>query len=250
MLDDCQDEEVVIACTYLLAIIIPQVSTQILRLKFKPVASSFGIILSNYHAQTPPVKSILSCMQVLLLAQDARTWAHNSQCTQLFRYILALTVDDRQKVRKRAHQVVKQIIMNPPPPTLYHPASSLSLDYAIKFMSFTTQGASRDERALQDVQIIYLLEFLRAILPVIILNSAQNDVILSKLRILAQDLLRLPAKSSGTGNILLTQRTFSVMSCFFGKPIDVSAASDEQSIVQVHTFSIDLKRNLSLQSQT
>jgi hypothetical protein len=49
-----------------------------------------------------------------------------------------------------------------------------------------------------------------------------------KLGVLARSLLSLPAKSSGSGNIMITQSAFSVLSCFFGKPIDVSTSSSNE----------------------
>jgi hypothetical protein len=49
-----------------------------------------------------------------------------------------------------------------------------------------------------------------------------------KLGVLAVSLLQLPAKSSGSGNIMITQSAFSVMSCFFGKPIDVTTSSSSE----------------------
>lgn len=57
-----------------------------------------------------------------------------------------------------------------------------------------------------------------------------------KLGVLAVSLLQLPAKSSGSGNIMITQSAFSVLSCFFGKPIDVSTSSSTEVSQQEHVI--------------
>lgn len=225
MLLDSTEETTTVACSYLLSIVISGVDPQVLKVKYEYTSQALISSLDSHSVQAPLVRSVLSCMQVLLLAQDSMAWTASNICTKLLYRVIALSTDSRPKVRKRAHEAVRQILNNPPPPTSLHPASGICLDFATRFLS-SDNSHSKDERTLRDTQIMHLLAFLRTILPVVVGHSSGNDDLLKKLNGLAASLLKLPSTSSGSGNIMITQSVFSALSCFFGKPIDVSTASN------------------------
>jgi ribosomal RNA-processing protein 12 len=165
MLLDSMDENTTVSCAYLLSIVISEVDVQILRAKFEHTAQSLVACLEAYsETQAPLVRSVLACMQVLLLAQDARAWTQSQQCTLLLHRVIALSTDQRPKVRKRAHEAVRQVLTHPPPPTSLHPASGACLEFSSRFFT-NNKTKNKEERAVRETQTMHLLAFLRTILP-------------------------------------------------------------------------------------
>jgi ribosomal RNA-processing protein 12 len=165
MLLDSTDESTAVSCAYLLSITMPGVNVQVLRAKFEHTSQSLTSCLEAYSAtQAPLVRSVLACMQVLLLAQDARAWTQSTQCTALLHQVIALSTDQRPKVRKRAHEAVRQVLTHPPPPTSLHPASGACLEFSSRFF-MNNRTSNKEERGARDTQTMHLLAFLRTILP-------------------------------------------------------------------------------------
>ncbi|KAJ3222520.1 hypothetical protein HK099_002228 [Clydaea vesicula] len=230
-LNDAKRESLLIASLYLLATVFPHVPSQILKIKFSTIAETLLSTMQLHHKQAPLVRSILNCLEVLLFSQDSKTWNNNLLCNKIFQVVLSHSTDPRPKVRKRAHEAIKRILSNPPPPSIHHPASSCVIDFAVSFIhnSLSMSNPNKEVKAEKESQSMHLLAFLRLTLPIIIRQSANNAKILEKLRSLSVELLKLPIKTSSTGNVMLTQSAFSVLTCFFGRPMELTSSQDDEN---------------------
>lgn len=90
---------------YLLAMVFPSIPSVILQKKFTFIASILHGLLETFGDQAPMVKSVIQCVEILLVSQDAAMWATESLCSGGFQIILGLCLDERPKVRKRAAEV-------------------------------------------------------------------------------------------------------------------------------------------------
>ncbi|RKO85855.1 hypothetical protein BDK51DRAFT_1726, partial [Blyttiomyces helicus] len=120
---DDEKKGIMVAVTYLLAIVFARIPTPILRHKFADIARPLGLTLETHQDQAPLVRSITSCLEYLLLAQDNATWTTDATCKKLFQVLLILSLDARPKVRRRSHEAVRRLLSRPPPPSLHHPAT-------------------------------------------------------------------------------------------------------------------------------
>ncbi|KAI9105642.1 armadillo-type protein [Phlyctochytrium arcticum] len=220
------------AVTYLLGIVFPEVPGAILKLKFDDIAQLLGATLEACHSDQPVTRAVLACLEYLLLAQDNSRWTNDMVCKKLFHALLVMSVDGRPKVRRRAHDAVKRILTRPPPPTTHHPATITTIDYALKSLEeFTSaaaglgQGARGNQqlRKEMEAQVLHVMVFLKTILPVLAVQGG-HDRTRSKLRALCEALLRLPVRTSGTGNTVLTMWIFSVLDALFGAEAEKQGA--------------------------
>ncbi|KAJ3179679.1 hypothetical protein HDU87_002885 [Geranomyces variabilis] len=210
---------IMVAVTYLLAIVFPRIPGAILKLKFETIAQTLGATLEVYQEDQPLVRSVLACFEFLLAAQDTAKWNTDVTCKKLFQVLLIMSVDGRPKVRRRAHEAVKRILSRPPPPTTHHPATLPTIEFTLRSLqeyaeSVGTAASAKDRKELEQ-QVLHVLVFLKMILPVLAMQGG-HDRTREKLRALCEMLLRLPVRSSGGGNTVLTQWIFSVLDSLFG----------------------------------
>ncbi|KAJ3144453.1 hypothetical protein HDU89_008231 [Geranomyces variabilis] len=210
---------IMVAVTYLLAIVFPRIPGTILKLKFETIAQTLGATLEVYQEDQPLVRSVLACFEFLLAAQDTAKWNTDVTCKKLFQVLLIMSVDGRPKVRRRAHEAVRRILSRPPPPTTRHPATLPTIEYTLRSLqeyaeSVGSAASAKDRKELEQ-QVLHVLVFLKMILPVLAMQGG-HDRTREKLRALCEMLLRLPVRSSGGGNTVLTQWIFSVLDSLFG----------------------------------
>ncbi|KAJ3156226.1 hypothetical protein HDU86_003990 [Geranomyces michiganensis] len=211
--------DIMVAVTYLLAIVFPRIPGSILKLKFETIAQTLGATLEVYQEDQPLVRSILACFESLLAAQDTAKWTTDVTCKKLFQVLLIMSVDGRPKVRRRAHEAVKRILRRPPPPTTHHPATLPTIEFTLRSLeeygeSVGSAASAKDRKELEQ-QVLHVLVFLKMILPVLAMQGG-HDRTREKLRALCEMLLRLPVRSSGGGNTVITQWIFSVLDSLFG----------------------------------
>ncbi|KAJ3086152.1 hypothetical protein HK102_013466, partial [Quaeritorhiza haematococci] len=211
---------VVVAATYLLAVVFPRISPVILRRKFQDIAKCLGSTIEIHQKEAPLVRSILTCLEFLLSAQDAVTWSHDAICKQLLNTLLALSVDPRPKVRKRALDASRRLLSRPPPPTLSHPGIKATLEFCIKLVEFSSQSSGQlqqQQRREREQHMLRVLNLIQCVMPAAVGAKGNNaDATRAKLRDLVAALLKLPVKSSGTGDMRLTKSVFAVLGSFFG----------------------------------
>ncbi|KAJ3416188.1 hypothetical protein HDV05_002833 [Chytridiales sp. JEL 0842] len=220
-------EGIAVAASSLLAIVFPRIPSNILRLKLSVIATTLTGSIKTFHTAAALVRDLTLCVEVILQAQDLTTWtnatstniAENSRASEvrsLFLLLLILSMDQRPKVRRRAQEGLKKLLSRPPPPSTHHPAAVPAIDYCINQISefaSSTDMKARDRES----QILHVLVFLKSILPVLAMQGAHEKTLV-KIRTLCELLLKLPVKTSGTGNTVMTQWVFQVLDSLFNAP--------------------------------
>ncbi|KAJ3319677.1 hypothetical protein HDU76_000482 [Blyttiomyces sp. JEL0837] len=230
-----EQEALVTSIAHLLSAVFPRIPTNLLRLKFSAVATTLTSAIHAHHSAAPIVRDLTVCVEVLLLAQDLATWnaatanvvvasGRGSETRSLFLLLLILSIDERPKVRKRAQDGIKRLLSRPPPPSLYHPASIPTLDFCIQQITdfqATAGSGNAKAREAKETGLLHVLGFLKSLLPVVAIQGT-HDKIRSKLKTLSESLLKIPVKSSGSGNMVLTSWIYQVMDSLFGTPVKSS----------------------------
>lgn len=155
------DGDVLPAELYLLALVAPFVSTPVIRTNLSTILTFTAPLFPSLLNHAPALRSQLSLYQVVLVSLD-RSQLETHGIRQAFASILQLTVDPRPKVRKKATEVVKEVLSKPLPPLLIHPYaervaewSQSALAEINKNIPPKSKGDSEGESA------IHLLAFLK-----------------------------------------------------------------------------------------
>ncbi|KAJ1902359.1 pre-rRNA processing protein [Kickxella alabastrina] len=119
------------AIIYLLSIILPFVSHNTLRAKFTAMMAVLAQSLDLGSADVALLRSVISCLETLLAAQDAGSWGQPiAQGT--FKSLLALATDSKPKIRKRAQEAVSKLLSSPPAPAVVHPAAGATAEFVVE----------------------------------------------------------------------------------------------------------------------
>ncbi|RUS18456.1 hypothetical protein BC937DRAFT_88762 [Endogone sp. FLAS-F59071] len=81
---------------------------------------------------------VIGCLEALLIAQDTATWIQ-AAAKKAFQTLLVLSIDQRPKVRKRAQEAARKILTHPPPPTIQHPAASMTAEFCLRVLKECTK---------------------------------------------------------------------------------------------------------------
>ncbi|KAJ3195578.1 hypothetical protein HK101_011721 [Irineochytrium annulatum] len=227
-------EEVVTAVTHLLSLVFVRIPSNILRFKFSAIASTLSSTLQSYQTAGAIIRDAISCIESLLAAQDHASWlaaftsgpvGKASELRSLFVVLMIFAIDERPKVRRRAHDALKRLLSRPPPPSAHHPATISIIDFCTSHIADFSSAQLKDaDKRAKENQVLHVLVFLKGLLPVLAVQGGQ-DKTRSRLSALCEALLKLPVKSSGTGNTVLTQWVFQVLDSLFGTPSSSVAAN-------------------------
>ncbi|KMU91678.1 ribosomal RNA-processing protein 12 [Coccidioides immitis H538.4] len=147
------DKEPITSIVYLLDITSPFVPTPLLRAKFSQILGSLVLVLTAPDAEAPLLRSSIGCLQSLLVAQDAASWAlPQSQIgpRRAMAGLLALAVDHRPKVRKRAQDALIHVLKHPPPsPSLDHPAADMCAETALMTLRESVAASAKQKKGKQ-----------------------------------------------------------------------------------------------------
>ncbi|KAJ2489518.1 pre-rRNA processing protein [Coemansia sp. RSA 2050] len=133
---------------YLLSIVLPGVSHLMLRAKFSTMMAVLSQSLDLGSADVALLRSVISCLETVLAAQDAGSWGLPiSQGT--FRSLLALSTDSKPKIRKRAQEAVSALLSHPPPPAVVHPAAQITARFVVDTLSAAKSDAQSALHILQ-----------------------------------------------------------------------------------------------------
>ena len=152
---------------YLLALVTPHVPHPVIRSNLSTIVTFTAPLFPALVPHAPPLRSQLSSYEAVFRALD-RSHLEAPGLRQSFESILHLTLDPRPKVRKRAAELVKEVLTSPPPPSLRHPYSErVAAWLEASFGEITTgvpkfKGKKSDTEGLDSA--IHLLAFLRPIL--------------------------------------------------------------------------------------
>ncbi|KAJ3866599.1 NUC173-domain-containing protein [Lentinula novae-zelandiae] len=215
------DGDVLPAELYLLALVAPFVSTPVIRTNLSTILTFTAPLFPSLLNHAPALRSQLSLYQVVLVSLD-RSQLETHGIRQAFASILQLTVDPRPKVRKKATEVVKEVLSKPLPPLLIHPYaervaewSQSALAEMNKNIPPKSKGDSEGESA------IHLLAFLKPTFSKFPPSSYSN---------LTGLLLNLPR----LGNPFLSQSAYAILSDLFSQSHEDDAlAFDEEVLPQV-----------------
>ncbi|KAJ3322109.1 hypothetical protein HDV06_003560 [Boothiomyces sp. JEL0866] len=200
------DSSIIPAAVYILSVVFPSISSNILRLKFVDISTIFEKVISTFNDDAP---TVINCYEYLLFAQENIMWNSESSCRKSFQYLLGYSVDARPKVRKRAVDAIKRILSNPPPPSLTHPGTIFAIDFYFNVIDNFQLDKSSNKAALES-QTTDALVNLKMLIPTFAMQS-NNDKIRSKFDKLCSALLKLPSRAAHGHNVL-TQWSFEVFS--------------------------------------
>ena len=153
---------------YLLALVAPFVPQPVIRGNLNTILSLTSPLFPSLMTHAPPLRSQIGLYGPLLRALD-RSQLEAQGVRQSFASILQLCLDIRPKVRKRAAEIVRDVLSSPPPPLLRHPYSDRVAEWVKSTLTDVSANAfSRSRRVAPDMDAaevaLHLLMFLRPII--------------------------------------------------------------------------------------
>ncbi|KAF5380415.1 hypothetical protein D9615_004614 [Tricholomella constricta] len=202
------ETEVLHAELYLLALIAPFVSIAVVRANLITVLSLTGPLFPSLKEHAPALRSQLSLYHVVLQSLD-RSQLETQGIRQAFASILQICIDPRPKVRKRAADVVRDVLATPPAPLARHPYSDKVAEWVKSALSDVGAGPLSKSKAKASEATpetaLHIVAFLRPVLAKLPPSSIPT---------IANLLLTLPR----LGNPYLSQTAYSILSDLFALP--------------------------------
>ncbi|KAG0698148.1 armadillo-type protein [Suillus ampliporus] len=220
------DGDVLPAELYLLALVAPFVPPPVIQTNLNTLLSLTAPLFPALMAHAPPLRSQLTLYNAVFRALD-RSQLDVSAVRQSFASILQLCLDPRPKVRKKAADIVKDVLSFPPNPLIRHPYAQRVADWAHIALQQASSGAlpkSKSSGKGSDMSAaetaIHLLAFLRPVLPNLPLDAIPP---------ITTTLLTLPR----LGNPYLSQAAYSILSDLFTASTTTGTASAIEQIPAV-----------------
>nr|VWP02479.1 G protein alpha subunit [Ganoderma boninense] len=218
------DGDVLPAVLYLLAVVAPHVPHPVIRSNLSTIITLTSPLFPALSPHAPPLRSQLALYGTVILALD-RSQLDTQGLRQAFMTILQLAIDPRPKVRKKAAEVVKDVLSAPPPPTIKHPFAEKVAEWVKVALSEVSSGGlpkfkGKKAETEGSEAAIHLLAFLRPILPTLPSESLSS---------ITSSLLLLPR----LGNPYISQSAYSILS-------DLLALSVENPTVNLHSHISEL----------
>ncbi len=153
---------------YLLALVTPYVPHPVIRTNLNTIISLTAPLFPTLVPHAPALRSQLTFYATVLLALE-RQQLETPGLRQAFGSLLHLCLDPRPKVRKKAAELVKDVLANPPSPMLRHPYSERVAEWTSITLSELTSGGLpkfKGKKGDNDGSetAIHLLAFLRPVL--------------------------------------------------------------------------------------
>ncbi|KAK3669430.1 pre-rRNA processing protein [Recurvomyces mirabilis] len=212
------NKEVAYAVVYLLDLVTSHVSAPLLRSKFPQILASLAPALTHPDAEAPLLRASIGCLESLLVAQDGQAWALPQSASSprgAVGALLALAMDQRPKVRRRAQDALDKVLRHPPPiPSLDHPAADMCAESSLRSLQAAADEANskkkQKHRGQKDEQghepgLMHALQLVKGI------ASAENGWPSKKLDALCALLLSISRGS----NEFLTMAAFEVFEIIF-----------------------------------
>lgn len=153
---------------YLLALISPFVSKPVIRTHLGTLLNLTGPLFPLLTSHAPPLRSQLSLYHVIFQSLD-RSQLDTLGIRQTFASILNLCLDPRPKVRKKAVDVVRDILCNPPNPLIRHPYAERTAEWIKSALTDSASAPFAKSKPKQNgggsENAIHVLAFLRPVLP-------------------------------------------------------------------------------------
>ncbi|KAG1904253.1 armadillo-type protein [Suillus fuscotomentosus] len=220
------DGDVLPAELYLLALVAPFVPPPVIQTNLNTLLSLTAPLFPALMAHAPPMRSQLTLYNAVFRALD-KSQLDVSAVRQSFASILQLCLDPRPKVRKKAADIVKDVLSFPPSPLIRHPYAQRVAEWAHIALQQASTGAlpkSKSSGKGSDTSAaetaIHLLAFLRPVLPNLPLEAIPP---------ITTTLLTLPR----LGNPYLSQAAYSILSDLFTASTTTGTASAIEQIPAV-----------------
>ncbi|KAF9397097.1 hypothetical protein BGX21_009265 [Mortierella sp. AD011] len=165
--DDPEVEEMRAAILNLLAIVFPNVPVSVLRSQYTATLSVITTILALQPPPTAPsLRSLITCLEHLLIAQDSVAWTHTTTLKAL-QTLLILSLDSRPKPRKRAQEAVRNIVTHPPLMMIIHPGMKVVVQTTLQVLKESGNGVvgaagSKDKDSATQM-ILHTLQLVRMV---------------------------------------------------------------------------------------
>jgi ribosomal RNA-processing protein 12 len=163
------DGDVLPAELYLLALVLPFVPQSVVRANLQTLLSLSAPLFPVLQSHAPPLRSQLTVYNYVLKSLD-RSQLEAQGIRQAFASILQLCLDPRPKVRKKAADLVKDVLAAPPPPMARHPYAERVADWVktclaevhLNILPSKTSGKTAESPTADSA--IHILAFIRPIL--------------------------------------------------------------------------------------
>lgn len=219
------NKDVAYAVIYLLDLVTSHVPAPLLRSKFPQILGSLAPALTHPDVEAPLLRSSIGCLESLLIAQDANSWALPASQLSPRRAVaglLGLAADHRPKVRRRAQDALTTVLKNPPPsPSLDHPAADMCAETSMRTLqdlaekSTKTKKTKAQKNGEHDPALMHALQLVKTI------ASAANGWPSRKIDALCELLLEI-SKSSHEFLVMAAFEVFEII--FAGLADEVSSA--------------------------
>lgn len=230
------NKEVASSVVYLLDLVTSHVPAPLLQSKFPQILSSLALALTHPEAEAPLLRAGIGCLESLLIAQDSQAWALPQSQTSprgAVSGLLALAMDHRPKVRKRAQDALANMLKHPPPsPSLDHPAADICAETALQRIQAAAEEASSKKRKQKhrhdgqnDPSLMHALQLVKTV------ASAQNGWPSKKIDALCEILLNISRGS----NEFMTMAAFEIFEIIFAGLADEVSSSKLPRLLEVIT---------------
>ncbi|KAF9396232.1 hypothetical protein CPC16_003942 [Podila verticillata] len=164
---DPEAEDMRSAVLNLLAIVFPNIPVGVLRSQYTATLSVFTTILALQPPPTAPsMRSLVTCIEYLLIAQDAAAWTDTATLKAL-QTLLILSLDSRPKPRKRAQEAVRNIVTRPPLMMVVHPGMKVVVKTTLQILKESGSGvvsaAGSKDKDQATQMILHTLQLVRMV---------------------------------------------------------------------------------------
>jgi len=153
---------------YLLALVAPFVPPPVIRGNLNTILSDTSPLFPSLTAHAPPLRSQIGLYGSVFRALD-RSQLEVHGVRQSFASVLQLCLDVRPKIRKRAAEVITDVLSTPPTPLMRHPYSDRVAEWVKSSLTDVAADVlSRSKRRTSGADgaeaVLHLLSFLRPVI--------------------------------------------------------------------------------------
>ena len=135
---------------YLLALVLPFVPHPVIRSSLSTILSLTAPLFPSLVPHAPPLRSQLTIYNSVYLVLDRSQLESTQGPRQSFASILRLTLDPRPKVRKKAAEVIRDVLTSAPPPSVRHPYASQVSDFVLSTLRNDVSPAKGKKKGSTD----------------------------------------------------------------------------------------------------
>jgi len=166
ILERTEKEETLVAILSLIFMVIKNVPSSVLKLKFSETSNVFIKLLGEYYESNNGylLMNLIRSLAHLLKCQEKAIW-HLSSTHQMFDLILTFTLHPKPRVRKTAHRSIVSIIRGSDIVWQTQPQHHLAAPFAAKFCMSKIVETSINDNFNQVLHMLNLLKDIISVLP-------------------------------------------------------------------------------------